>query len=92
LTQTLDSIGFMSVTTEEVARIRTEYLRQAVLWVHELAAQSRIDARIAASQLRHYFEWVQDSLLPEQEGPLLEQIEALCTALAEYEGQCHEQN
>ena len=80
----------MSVTNDEVARIRTEYLRKAVLWVNELPAQSRIDARVAAGQLRQYFEWVQDGLLPEQEGPLLEQIQALCAALAEYEGQCQE--
>ena len=82
----------MIIATDEVARIRTEYLRHAVLWVSELAAHSRIDARIAAGQLCRYFEWVQAGLLPEQAGPLLEQIQALCTALAEYEGQCQEKN
>ena len=82
----------MRFTVDDVARIRTEYLRQAVLWVSKLAAHSGTDARIAARQLRRYFEWVQDSLLPEQEGPLFEQIEALCRALHEYEGQCHEKN
>jgi hypothetical protein len=73
----------MTIATEEIARIRTEYLRQAVLWVNKLAAHSSTDARIAAGQLRNYFEWVQDGLLPQEEGPLLEQIESLCSALDE---------
>jgi hypothetical protein len=77
----------MTIATEEIARIRTEYLRQAVLWVNKLAVYSGTDARIAAEQLRNYFEWVQDGLLPQEEGPLLEQIESLCNALAEHHGQ-----
>jgi len=72
----------VSVTASDVARIRTEYLTQAVLRVSELAAHSGSQARQAAGDLRRYFKWVQNGLLPEQKGPLFRRIQALCRALA----------
>jgi len=72
----------VSVTADDVARIRTEYLSQAVLQVRELATHSSIDARHAAGELRRYFKSAQDGLLPEQRGPLFKQLQALCKALA----------
>ena len=42
----------------DIPRIRTEFLKQAVLWVCELAARDRLEARDPAGELRRYFESV----------------------------------
>jgi hypothetical protein len=67
----------------DIPRIRTEFLRQAVLWVSELAAQDRLEARDPAGELRRYFESVVDSLPPDERRELSQQIDDICGRLGE---------
>jgi len=69
----------------DIERIRTEFLKQAVLWVCELAARDRLEAGHLAGELRRYFESVVDSLPPDERHALSEQIDEICGRLAEFE-------
>lgn len=75
----------MNVEAIDVNRIRTEFLKQAVLWVCELAARDRLEAGNLAGELRRYFESVVDSLPPHERHALSVQIDDICERLAEYE-------
>jgi len=69
----------------DLARIRTGYLRQAVLWICELAARDRLEAQNLAGELRRYFESVLDSLPPDERHELSQQIDDICGRLGELE-------
>lgn len=69
----------------DIRRIRTAFLKQAVLWVCELAARDRLEARDPAGELRRYFESVADSLPPDERRDLSQQIDDICERLAEFE-------
>jgi hypothetical protein len=69
----------------DISRIRTEFLRQAVLWVCELAACDRLEARDLVGELRRYFESVLDSLPPDVRRELSQQIDDICGRLGEFE-------
>jgi hypothetical protein len=45
------------------------------------AFTSREEARVAAGELREYFGWVQNTLPPVVQQPLLTEIESLCSFL-----------
>jgi hypothetical protein len=69
----------------DIRRIRTAFLKQAVLWVCELAARDRLEARDPAGELRRYFESVADSLPLDERHELSQQIDDICERLAEFE-------
>ena len=75
----------MNVEAIDVNRVRTEFLKQAVLWVCELAARDRLEAGNLAGELRRYFESVVDNLPPHERHALSVQIDDICEKLAEYE-------
>lgn len=68
----------------ELGRVRSKFLREAVLWVGELARRDRIEAAQAACELRRYFESVLNSLPPDDRGGLSEAIQDVCERLDEY--------
>lgn len=69
----------------ELGQIRSQFLKQAVLWVCELAERDRLEANHAADELRRYFDSVLDSLPPEDREELSGQIEAVCRQLGQLE-------
>lgn len=69
----------------DIPRIRTAFLKQAVLWVCELAARDRLEARDLAEELRRYFESVAYSLPPDQSRALSDEIDEICGRLAEFQ-------
>lgn len=69
--------SLVNTKTTHVERIRTKYLKEAVLRVAEMAADSEADACKAAGELRRYFEWVQDDLPPEERGSLFKEVRSL---------------
>jgi hypothetical protein len=62
-------------------RVRVEFLRQSVARVCRQAFTSRDEARIAANELRRYFNWVRPSLPQVVQEPLGTEIESLCSFL-----------
>jgi hypothetical protein len=67
-----------AVAHETVIRLRTGFLRSAVIRIRELAAHGYMeDAVNRSSELRRYFEWVKEDLSPDQRGLLFEQIQTL---------------
>ena len=74
---------------EELGRIRSHFVREAVLWVCELAEHDRLEANHAADELRRYFESVLESLPAEERAELSEQIQAVCSRLANSEQLSH---
>ena len=76
-----------NVNTEaiELGQIRAHFLKQAVLWVFELAEHDRLEANHAADELRRYFDSVLDSLPTQDREELSEQIEAVCQQLGQLE-------
>ena len=75
----------MNADVIDIPRIRTEFLKQAVLWVCELAARDRLEAGNLAGQLRHYFESVVDSLPPDERRELSQQVDDICGRLGKFE-------
>lgn len=75
--------------TEELGRIRSHFLREAVLWVFELAEHDRFEAHHAADELRRYFESVLNSLPADEQRELSEQIQDVCHQLDGYEKFSH---
>jgi len=71
----------VKVEAVDIQRIRTEFLKQAVLWVCELAARDRLEAENLAGELRRYFESVFDSLPPGERHDLSNQIDDICRRL-----------
>jgi hypothetical protein len=69
----------------DIARIRTEFLKHAVLWVCELAARDRLEAGNLAAALKRYFESVLDSLPSHDRRELSQQIDDICGRLGEFE-------
>jgi len=69
----------------ELGQIRSHFLKQAVLWVCELAEHDRLEANHAADELRRYFDSVLDSLPADDREELSEQIEAVCQQLGQLE-------
>lgn len=67
--------------SEAADRIRVEFLRQSVARVCRQAFTSRDEARVAATELREYFGWVQGALPATVQQPLRTEIESLCTFL-----------
>ena len=74
---------------EELGRIRSHFVREAVLWVCELAEHDRLEANHAADELRRYFESVLESLPAEERAELSEQIHEVCGRLADSEQLSH---
>jgi hypothetical protein len=72
----------------DVARIRSAYLRRAVLWVCELAERDRLEAHDLAGQLGRYFQSVLYSLPPEERNDLSKQIDEICGNFKEFEADC----
>ena len=68
----------MNAECIELGRLRSKFIKQAVLWVCELADRDRLEADQAADELRRYFESVLETLPEEDRGPLTEQVEAVC--------------
>jgi len=67
-----------AVADDVVTRLRTGFLKRAVLQVREMAAHGELDeALTAVGELRRYFEWVKDDFSVEERGELLDQIQAL---------------
>jgi hypothetical protein len=67
---------------ETVMRLRTGFLKSAVIQVKELAVHGDMeDALNRSSELRRYFEWIKESLSPGERGFLFEQIQALPKAI-----------
>ena len=62
-------------------QIRVEFIRQSVARVCRQAFVSREDARIAAGELRQYFEWVESTLPEVVQEPLSAEIKSLCSFL-----------
>ena len=62
----------------ELGQVRSKFIRQAVLWVCELADRDRLEADHAADELRRYFESVLETLPEEERAPLTEQVDAVC--------------
>ena len=63
---------------ETVMRVRTGFLRRAVIQVRELATHGDIqDALTASYEVRRYFEWIKEDLSPFERGILFEQIQTL---------------
>jgi hypothetical protein len=61
-----------------VIRLRTGFLKQAVERVLGMVAEGKIDeATIEGQELQRYFEWVGETLSPEDKRALSQQIEAL---------------
>ena len=75
----------MNADANEIARIRTTYLKHAVLWVCELAARDRLEARDLAGELRHYFQSVLHSLPSDERNDLSRQIEEICGRLSDFQ-------
>jgi hypothetical protein len=69
----------------DIPRIRTEFLKEAVLWVCELAARDRLEAGNLAGAMRRYFESVVDSLPSDDRRELSDQIDDVCEILAEFQ-------
>ncbi|HTS47582.1 MAG TPA: hypothetical protein VMH05_06540 [Bryobacteraceae bacterium] len=69
----------------ELGQIRSHFLKQAVLWVCELAEHDRLEANHAADELRRYFDSVLYTLPAEDREELTEQIEAVCRQLGQFE-------
>jgi len=69
----------------ELGQIRSHFLKQAVLWVCELAEHDRLEANHAADELRRYFDSVLYSLPAEDREELSGQIEAVCRQLGQFE-------
>jgi hypothetical protein len=68
----------MSDADETVMRLRTGFLRSAVMQVWELAAHGkREDAMNGSDELRRYFEWIKEDLSPVERSVLSEQIQTL---------------
>jgi hypothetical protein len=68
----------VSTTAPDVMRLRTDFLSRAVLQVRRMVVQSEFEeVRVAADELRRYFEWVKDEILPAERRQLFEQIQAL---------------
>jgi hypothetical protein len=63
---------------ETVIRLRTGFLRNAVIRIRELAARGDMeDALSGSNELRRYFEWIKEDLSPAERGSLFEQIQTL---------------
>lgn len=63
---------------ETVMRLRTGFLRSAVIRVRELAAHGDMEEALnRSSELRRYFEWIKEDLFPAERGVLFEQIQTL---------------
>ena len=75
----------MNADANEIARIRTTYLKHAVLWVCELAARDRLEARNLAGELRGYFQSVLYSLPYDERHDLSKQIDEICGRLGEFQ-------
>jgi hypothetical protein len=59
-------------------RLRTGFLRSAVIQVRELALHGDMeDALNGSNELRRYFEWIKEGLSPVERGVLAEQIQTL---------------
>jgi hypothetical protein len=67
--------------SDAAERARVEFLRQSVARVCRQAFTSRDEARIAANELRRYFNWVRPSLPLVVQEPLGTEIESLCSFL-----------
>lgn len=75
---------FISVGGDiELGRLRSKFIRQAALWVCELADRDRVEAEHAADELRRYFRSVLESLPEEEREPLAEQVDAVCDRFGE---------
>lgn len=74
----------MNAEATDVARIRTTYLKHAVLWVCELAARDRLAARDLAGELQGYFQSVLYSLPSDERNDLSRQIEEICGRLNDF--------
>jgi len=67
-----------AVADDIVVRLRTNFLKRAVMRIRELASHGEIDeALVGGTELRRYFEWVKDDIPFAERGPLLEQIQTL---------------
>jgi hypothetical protein len=67
-----------TVADEPVIQLRTGFLKQAVIRVLGMAAEGEIDeATMKAQDLPRYFEWVRETLSPEDRRSLWQQIQAL---------------
>ena len=75
----------MNTDAADVARIRTTYLTHAVLWVCELAARDRLEARHLAGELRGYFQSVLYSLPSDERRDLSNQIDEICGRLIDFQ-------
>ena len=63
---------------DTVVRLRTRFIKGAVVRVRELATHGQIDdAIVAGTELRRYFEWVRGAISREEMAPLSEQIQDL---------------
>ena len=79
----------VSCEVEELGRIRSHFVREAVLWVCELAEHDRLEANHAAEELRRYFQSVLETLPAEERAELSEQIQEVCGRLANSEQLSH---
>lgn len=67
-----------AITDDAVVRLRTGFVKRAVLQVRELAAHGEFgEALTAVGELSRYFECVKEDISLEERGPLFEQIQAL---------------
>jgi hypothetical protein len=68
----------MADADETVIRLRTGFLRSAVIQVRELAAHGeREDAMNGSDALRRYFEWIKEDLPLVERNVLSEEIQTL---------------
>jgi hypothetical protein len=66
------------VADDPVIRLRTGFLKQAVMRVRGMVADGEIyEATMKAQDLQRYFEWVRETLSPEDRRSLWQQIQAL---------------
>lgn len=79
----------MNCEAQELGRIRSHFVREAVLWVCELAEHDRLEASHAADELRRYFDSVLESLPVDERTELSEQIQVVCRRLASSEPVSH---